>query len=292
MLATRLVVRRGGRRSTRRSTAPPAVTSKPRSRSRPSSRATATTSSSVPTASSSPDDRLPGASPASGGADNTARSPSTPHYAPSRCGTAAAVRAGAQEVQRARAQPPRAAVAVAAAERQPDRLRLLRPDRRDARGRRATGRRSLLWVIGAREGRNGGREGRPERRLRLPALRPLPRQPGRSLNASRSSLQFSFGPVPIRSLDFRGELGADGSFAPGASLYGQVTCAEVPNYSVQLRDRRRLQPRRHARLLRHLPQRRLRPEGDRQPQAEGRARRRGHAHARRRRPPTARRSPG
>ncbi len=45
------------------------------------------------------------------------------------------------------------------------------------------------------------------------------------LNASQVNLQFSFGPVPIRSLDFRGELGADGRFAPGASLYGQVTCA-------------------------------------------------------------------
>ena len=54
------------------------------------------------------------------------------------------------------------------------------------------------------------------------------------LNASQVNLQFSFGPVPIRSLDFRGRLGADGRFAPGASVYGQVTCASVPNYSVYL----------------------------------------------------------
>ena len=54
------------------------------------------------------------------------------------------------------------------------------------------------------------------------------------LNASKVDLQFSFGPVPLRSLDFRGRLGADGRFGPGASLYGQVTCAEVPNYSVYL----------------------------------------------------------
>ena len=54
------------------------------------------------------------------------------------------------------------------------------------------------------------------------------------LNASQVNLQFSFGPVPIRSLDFRGELGADGRFAPGASVYGQVSCASVPNYSVYL----------------------------------------------------------
>ncbi len=54
------------------------------------------------------------------------------------------------------------------------------------------------------------------------------------LNASDVNLQFSFGPVPLRSLDFRGRLGADGRFGPGASLYGQVTCADVPNYSVYL----------------------------------------------------------
>ena len=54
------------------------------------------------------------------------------------------------------------------------------------------------------------------------------------LNASKVDMQFSFGPVPLRSLDFRGRLGADGRFGPGASLYGQVTCADVPNYSVYL----------------------------------------------------------
>jgi len=41
--------------------------------------------------------------------------------------------------------------------------------------------------------------------------------------------------VPLRSLDFRGTLAPGGGFRPGVSLYGQVTCADVPNYSVQLR---------------------------------------------------------
>ena len=54
------------------------------------------------------------------------------------------------------------------------------------------------------------------------------------LNASRLDLQFSFGPVPVRSLDFRGRLQPDGRFTPGASVYGQVTCASVPNYSAYL----------------------------------------------------------
>jgi hypothetical protein len=40
--------------------------------------------------------------------------------------------------------------------------------------------------------------------------------------------------VPVRSLDFRGRLQPDGRFAPGASTYGQVTCASVPNYSAYL----------------------------------------------------------
>lgn len=40
--------------------------------------------------------------------------------------------------------------------------------------------------------------------------------------------------MPIRSLDFRGELGEGGRFAPGASVYAQVSCASVPNYSVYL----------------------------------------------------------
>ena len=54
------------------------------------------------------------------------------------------------------------------------------------------------------------------------------------LNASQVNLQFSFGPVPIRRLDWRGTLAPDGRFGPGASLYGQVSCAAVPNYSVYL----------------------------------------------------------
>ena len=56
-----------------------------------------------------------------------------------------------------------------------------------------------------------------------------------ALNTGGVGLQFSFGTVPLRSFDFRGRLAGDGSFGPGASLYGQVTCADVPNYSAQLR---------------------------------------------------------
>ena len=91
----------------------------------------------------------------------------------------------------------------------------------------------LLWVIGAREGRNGVSKPDPNGNFAF-ALAGRYRGNEVILNANRLDLQFSFGPVPIRSLDLRGELGADGRFGAGASLYGQVTCAEVPNYSVYL----------------------------------------------------------
>ena len=92
--------------------------------------------------------------------------------------------------------------------------------------------RILMWVVGAR--RAGGQTlADPHGNFAFP-LEGTYRGDQVMLNASKVDMQFSFGPVPLRSLDFRGRLGADGRFGPGASLYGQVTCAEVPNYSVYL----------------------------------------------------------
>jgi hypothetical protein len=91
----------------------------------------------------------------------------------------------------------------------------------------------LLWVIAARTGKNGVPQADPKGNFAFP-LSGTYRGDEVLLNASQVNLQFSFGPVPIRSLDFRGELGSDGRFAPGASVYGQVSCASVPNYSVYL----------------------------------------------------------
>ena len=125
----------------------------------------------------------------------------------------------------------------------------------------------------------------PQRRSRRPtrtATSPS-RSPARyrgdevMLNASRLDLQFSFGPVPIRSLDFRGELGADGRFGAGASLYGQVTCAEVPNYSVYLYVAGVCNPNDTLASYGTFLSDAYNPKRDRQPQAEGRARRQGHA---------------
>ncbi len=93
--------------------------------------------------------------------------------------------------------------------------------------------RILLWVVGARTKANGVPSVDPHGNFAF-ALAGSYRGDEVLLNASQVNLQFSFGPVPIRSLDFRGELGSDGRFAPGASVYGQVSCASVPNYSVYL----------------------------------------------------------
>jgi outer membrane protein assembly factor BamB len=91
----------------------------------------------------------------------------------------------------------------------------------------------LMWVIGARSKANGAVGADPAGNFAF-ALAGQYRDDLVMLNASRLDLQFSFGPVPVRSLDFRGRLQPDGRFAPGASTYGQVTCASVPNYSAYL----------------------------------------------------------
>ena len=97
-----------------------------------------------------------------------------------------------------------------------------------------------MWVIGGRKTKNGQTKADPTGGFAFPLYGPYNHNQV-ALNTSQVSLQFSFGPVPLRSLDFRGATHVDGSFAPGASLYGQVTCADVPNYSAQLRIAGRLQ---------------------------------------------------
>ena len=92
----------------------------------------------------------------------------------------------------------------------------------------------LLWVIGGRAKQDGTTVADPAGGFAFPLYGTYDRGQT-ALNTSQVSLQFSFGPVPLRSLDFRGATRVDGSFKPGASLYGQVTCADVPNYSAQLR---------------------------------------------------------
>ena len=248
-----------------------------------SSRATATTSSSVPTGFLKPDTdyRVRVARRLDAGAGGQRAASTT------RCASATAaprggklpLRSGASEVERARAQPPGAAAAVAAAERQPDRLRLLRPDRRhDRSSRRArAGHGAALGDRRRARAATASPQADPNGNFAFPLSGPY-RGDESLLNASQVNLQFSFGPVPLRSLDFRGELGADGRFAPGREPLRPGHLRRRPELLGPALHRRRLQRRRHARLLRHLPQRRLRQARRREPQAEGRERGRGDAH--------------
>ncbi|MFA5890381.1 MAG: PQQ-binding-like beta-propeller repeat protein [Actinomycetota bacterium] len=50
------------------------------------------------------------------------------------------------------------------------------------------------------------------------------------LNQRNLTLPFSFGDVPMRRFELRGQLGQDLRVRSGASLYAEVTCADVPFY--------------------------------------------------------------
>jgi outer membrane protein assembly factor BamB len=93
--------------------------------------------------------------------------------------------------------------------------------------------RILLWVIAAQRNPHGVPVADPRGNFAFPLAGTYKRDL-LSLNASGLNLQFSFGPVPIRSFDLRGRLDRGGSFRSGASLYSEVTCAAVPNYSAYL----------------------------------------------------------
>ena len=167
-----------------------------------------------------------------GGFDDTLRF----HTEPSR-GELGACGRGATEVGALTHQPPGAAAALAAAQRQPDRLRLLRPDRGHAVAvearRRRRGPDPALGDRRAAQPARGPR-GRPARQLRLPARGHLPARPGEpERQRAQPPVQLRPGADPQLRLPGRAST-AGGSFRPGASLYGQVTCADVPNYSAYL----------------------------------------------------------
>jgi outer membrane protein assembly factor BamB len=94
--------------------------------------------------------------------------------------------------------------------------------------------RLLLWVIGARRDRRGVLRPDPSGNFQFP-LSGHYRDDTLDLSAPDLSLQFSFGSVPLRLFDIRGQMGSDFALRPGAGLYSETTCADVPNYSLQLR---------------------------------------------------------
>jgi outer membrane protein assembly factor BamB len=100
------------------------------------------------------------------------------------------------------------------------------------RGRHAG--RVLLWVIGGRRDRHGVLQPDPSGNFQFPLAGPY-RRDTVALSSSNLSLQFSFGPVPLRLFGLRGQIAPDLAMRPGTGIYSETTCSDVPNYSAQLR---------------------------------------------------------
>jgi hypothetical protein len=97
---------------------------------------------------------------------------------------------------------------------------------------RAGDRRVLLWVIAGRQ--RAGREVADPRGGFAFALEGRVRGDAVILTARDLRLTFSFGHVPLRRFELRARLRPDLSVAPGAALYAEVTCADVPVYGAAL----------------------------------------------------------
>ncbi len=91
----------------------------------------------------------------------------------------------------------------------------------------------LMWVIGASKDAHGVERVEPHSAFSFPLAG---QYGGRSVILSSPSvpLSFSFGVVPLRRFEMRGELAPSLSFLPGAALYAETVCATVPNYGAEL----------------------------------------------------------
>ena len=88
-------------------------------------------------------------------------------------------------------------------------------------------------MIGGRRDRNGVLRPDPNGNFQFP-LSGFHRRDSLELSSQDLNLQFSFGPVPLRLFDIRGQMAPDLSVRPGSGLYSETTCDDVPNYSAQL----------------------------------------------------------
>lgn len=97
-----------------------------------------------------------------------------------------------------------------------------------ARTGRARGR-VLLWVAGAKRTRSGRHVIDPARSFAFPLVG---RYRGDDLIMSGRDvpLTFSFGDIPVRLLEFRGQFGPGLRMRPGNFLFGEVFCPDVPTY--------------------------------------------------------------
>ena len=87
----------------------------------------------------------------------------------------------------------------------------------------------LLWVTQARLGPHGQYLADPHGTLVFP-LAGTYRGDTLLLSVQNAVLTFSFGQVPLRRLDMRFQLDRSLHARPGASLYAEAVCAEIPNY--------------------------------------------------------------
>ncbi|MGZ4345407.1 MAG: outer membrane protein assembly factor BamB family protein [Solirubrobacteraceae bacterium] len=106
-------------------------------------------------------------------------------------------------------------------------LRIGAPDRS------GTGR-ILLWATQARQGPGGRYLADPKATLVFP-LAGLYRRDTLLLSVKRALLTFSFGQVPLQRLDLRFQLDHALRAQPGASIYAEADCAQVPNYGAATR---------------------------------------------------------
>ena len=91
----------------------------------------------------------------------------------------------------------------------------------------------LLWVVGALKAGHGRELVNPARSFAFPLAG---RYQGNSviLSSPKVSLQFSFGGVPLRRFELRGQINRNLSFNPDANLYAETVCATVPSYGPEL----------------------------------------------------------
>jgi hypothetical protein len=96
----------------------------------------------------------------------------------------------------------------------------------------APGGRVLLWVIGGRT-RDGREVADPRAGFGFP-LTGRVRGDSVILTARDLRLTFSFGDVPMRRFELRARLGPGLRSRPGAGLFAEVTCRDVPVYGAAL----------------------------------------------------------
>jgi outer membrane protein assembly factor BamB len=93
----------------------------------------------------------------------------------------------------------------------------------------ATGRGSLLaWVIGVKPGPKKTWVADPAARFGFPLFGQY-RRDAFMLGLRNITLTFSFGPVPLDRLEFRGRMNTDLTTS-GPNVYAEATCASIPNY--------------------------------------------------------------